>query len=143
MRAYFDSNLLVSYFLGQHQESLINGLLKKSASCAFVIVTSDVVFAEIEQVCGERARMLRQDFIDEFKALGKLSIVKRDAQALEEALALNEKTNARYGLNDFTHVLLAKKHADLFVTNDLKFKKMASEHIQTRDAGEFSRLLQP
>lgn len=141
MRVYFDSNLFVAFLLGQKYEAQVERALDKGIGCAFTLVSSPDVFAEVQIACQGTATLLLQKLIDDLKRAGKLEIVLRDEELTNQAVELNEKTGNKYGRNDFIHALLAKKHADLFVTNDLKFKPTANGIVTTKTIAEFLALL--
>lgn len=137
MRVYLDSNIYISYLLGEKNAEEIAGFLQISADCRFEIVASRTTFEEVAQICGDSAKMLLQQHLDEFRNAGKLTVVERSAEDLEQALIINEETRGEYGLNDIIHILLAKKHADMLVSNDKKLLPFASKSVKAKTVGKF------
>lgn len=137
MRVYPDANIYVSYLLGDAQEELAEEFFNKSASCRYEIVVSKVTFGEIQHVCGDRAGLLMQKHLNEFEKNGKIINVEKTDEDRKKALELNEKTNRKFGINDFLHAILAGQHADMLVTNDLEFKETASRIVRTLTLKEF------
>ncbi|MBI5036777.1 hypothetical protein HZC09_05535 [Candidatus Micrarchaeota archaeon] len=84
-----------------------------------------------------QAREAAEDVIDEFKDAKKLEIVQKTGKDTEDAIRLNSSAGGVFGVNDFTHALLAQRHADVFVTNDLKFIKTASLMVKTFTLEQF------
>jgi predicted nucleic acid-binding protein len=144
MKAYFDSNIYISFLLGEESEEVIGNIFVKGVECAFVIVSSPTVFAEIGKRCGGRGSLLLQMKLDELMGAGKIEIVRDSIEMDSEAAELNERTPGRLGLNDFVHALLAAKHADVFVTNDTELRKVASGKIRAVSLSDFEKeVLQP
>lgn len=137
MRVYADTNIYVAYLLGEKGEAEADRFFRRGIGCKFILVASNTIFSEIALACGGRALPLLQKHIDDFKDAGKLEVVEENEGQTEEARELNEKTGNRYGLNDFSHAILAKKHADLFVTNDFRFLGTASKIVKTKKLGNF------
>ena len=137
MKAYLDSNVFITYLLGQKGEDEIDLLLKKCAGCSFSIVSSTTVFAEIQSRCEGSATILLQKLSDDLERLGKLEIYAPDDETREKADDLNLQTGKRYGLNDFIHALLSSKKADFFVTNDFAFMPIASKYSNVKSVRSF------
>ena len=137
MKVYLDSNVYIAYLLGEKNADEIAGFLQISADCLFEIVASRTTFEEVAQICGDSAKILLQQHLDEFRGNKKLTIVERSAEDLERALIINEQTRGEYGLNDITHLLLAQKHADILVSNDKKLLPFASKFVKAKTVGEF------
>ena len=137
MRVYVDANIYIAYLLGENGEINADKFFKKGIECKFTIIASKTTFAEISLICGKRANILLQKHIDDFKNAGKLEVIEETNEQTQEALRLNENSKKKYGLNDFIHALLAKKHADVFVTNDFKFLATASKIVKTTQLESF------
>jgi predicted nucleic acid-binding protein len=137
MRAYLDSNVFITYLLGQKGEDEINLLLEKCAGCLFSIVSSTTAFAEIQARCNGRATILLQKLTDDLDRLGKLEIYAPDDETRERAEELNLQTGKEYGMNDFIHALLSSKKADFFVTNDFEFMPIASRYSNVKSVRLF------
>ena len=137
MKAYLDSNVFITYLLGQEGEEKIDYLLKKCAGCSFSIVSSTIVFAEIQARCEGRAAMLLQKLIDDLDGLGKLEIYAPDDETRKKADGLNLQSGNEFGINDFMHALLSGKKADLFVTNDFEFMPTAARYTAVKSVKSF------
>ena len=137
MKVYLDSNVYIAYLLGEKNADEIAGFLQISAACHFEIVASRTTFEEVAQICGDSAKMLLQQHLNEFRSAKKLTVVERSEEDLERALIINEQTRGEYGLNDITHLLLALKHANILVSNDKKLLPFASKFVKAKTVGEF------
>lgn len=137
MRVYLDSNIYIAYLLDEKNAEEIADFLRKSSDCLFEIVASRTTFEEVAQICGDSAKMLLLQHLDEFRSAKKLTIVERSAEDLERALIINEQTRGEYGLNDITHLLLAQKHADMLVSNDKKLLPFASKFVKAKTVRVF------
>lgn len=137
MKVYVDANVYVTYLLGQSGEGMADRFFRQGISCRFSIVASNTVFAEVAQRCGRSAMMLLQKTVDDFRNVGKLELVEPSEEDDESADRLDLQSGGKYGVNDFTHALLAKKYADIFVTNDEKFIPSATKLVRTFTMEEF------
>lgn len=137
VKAYLDSNVFITYLLGQDGEDEADCLLKKCAGCSFSIVSSTVVFAEIQARCDGRATMLLQKLTDDLDKLEKLEIFAPDDETRKKADGLNLQGGNEFGINDFMHALICGKKADLFVTNDFEFMPTASKYTAVKSARSF------
>lgn len=137
MKVYPDANIYITYLLGQKGEALTNRFFKQGLSCRFSIVASNTMFAEVAQRCKDEGNVLLQKNIDDFKKAGKLEMVEPSEEDDEMADSLDLKSGKKYGLNDFTHALLARRYADIFVTNDEKFAPAASKLVRTETLRRF------
>jgi PIN domain len=138
VNAYLDSNIYISYLLGQGHEELIGKVLKRGIGCAFTVVASPIVFAETGMRCMGRGDMLLKKTLDDFKKAGKITLVRNEMEIDLEASRLDEETGGVFGLNDFAHVLLASKYADVFVTEDRALRRTASRFVRTASLSEFA-----
>ncbi len=143
MKVYPDANIIVALVLGEEEEDLAELFLKKSADCLYSIVVSKTTFGEVSQRLENKGTLLLQKFIDDFTQAKKLEVIQKSKDDEEKAIELNEQTSGKFGVNDFIHALLAKKHADVFVTNDRLFTKKASGMVKTLSLGEFLMRLKP
>jgi predicted nucleic acid-binding protein len=137
VKAYLDSNVFITYLLGQEGEDEIDCLLKKCAGCSFSVVSSTVVFAEIQARCSGHATMLLQKLTDDLDRLGKLEIFAPDDETRKKADSLNLLGGNEFGITDFMHALLSGKKADLFVTNDFEFMPTASKYTKVKSVSSF------
>ncbi|MFA5108072.1 MAG: PIN domain-containing protein [Candidatus Micrarchaeia archaeon] len=137
MKVYVDANIYITYLLGEKGEADAEIFFKKGIGCKFIIVASKTTFAEISMICGGRANILLQKHIDDFKNAGKLEIVEKTLEDTQKAMELDLQSKNRYGINDFIHAILAKKHADILVTNDLKFLPTAAEIVKSSRLEKF------
>ena len=141
MRVYPDSNIYLSYILDDGQSAPAEEFFSRSASCLFEIVVSNTTFEEVQRRCENRAIMLIQNHLDEFKKAGKIHIVSKTPEENERAILLNSETGGEFGQNDFIHAILAYRHSDLFVTNDFRFMKNARTIANTLSLEQFLRTL--
>ena len=119
MKVYPDANIYITYLLGQKGEDEVVQFFKQGISCRFSIVASDTMFAEVARRCGQNSIILLQKNVDEFKKAGKLELIHENPEIFEGAgPRINRETGKEYGLNHIIHTLLAKEHADVFVTSD-------------------------
>ena len=137
MKAYLDSNVFITYLLGQKGEDEVDLLLKKCAGCSFSLVSSTTAFAEIQSRCKGHATLLLQKLVDDLDGLGKLEIYAPDDETWKKASDLNLQTGKEYGINDFMHALISSKKADWFVTNDFEFLPIASKYSKAKSVRSF------
>lgn len=137
MKVYPDANIYIAYLLAEKDEPLIDTFFRQGASCRFTIVASKTMFAEIAQICQGKSILLLQKHIDDFKEAGKLEIVDKTSEDVEKAIELDIKSGKKCGLNDFLHAILAKKYADVLVTNDAKLIPHASKIVRTMKMKDF------
>lgn len=142
MRAYLDANIYVCYLLGEEGEEEISELFGTCAGCKFEIIASKTVFAEVQKRCRTSATVLLQALIDRLLPIGKIRMVEMSDEDYEQADSLNSKTGGKFGINDFSHALLAAKYADVFVTNDRQFSPQASGLARTLSLAAFSHVLE-
>jgi predicted nucleic acid-binding protein len=135
MRVYVDANIYITYLLGQRGEENCNKYFKKSIDCHFSIVCSKTTFAEISMICGSESKLLLQKHIDEFKSAGKLEVVEKLEKDVE--IAIGEGETSGLGFNDIVHMILAKRHADIFVTEDRRLEEYASKEMEVRGLNDF------
>ena len=127
MKVYPDANIYVTYLLGQKGEEKADRFFKQGIGCRFSIVASDTMFAEVAQRCDKNGMMLLQKNIDDLRKAGKLEVVTYTPEEVDEAYEIVLKTCLKYGRNDVLHTILAKKYADIFVTNDRNLSDFASK----------------
>jgi len=120
MKVYPDANLYITFLLGQRGEEAANRFFRQGISCRFSIVASNTMFAEVAQRCGRSGIILLQKNIDDFKKAGKLEVHEVDKDETDEAVRMNLASGRRFGLNDMEHAIIARKCADIFVTDDKK-----------------------
>lgn len=137
VKAYFDANIYVSYLLGQTNCEIIDKIFKEGIKCKFSIVASTTIFREIANACEGCGLMLLQTHIDSFKAAGKLQIISESNEENRLAIELDEKTCHEYGENDCRHLIVAKKYADIFVTDDAKLQKLAAASARACTSRKF------
>lgn len=137
MKVYLDANIYVTHLLGQRGEEMVADFFRKSAACLFSLAVSKLAFAEVAQACNGTGIMLLQKHIDDFKSMRKIEVIEKTAEDDENAKLLNIQTGRKYGFNDCAHALLAKKHADVFVTDDKKLSELASQFVKTFTLKEF------
>ena len=118
MKVYPDANIYVTYLLGQRGEELADRFFKQGIGCRFSIVASDTMFAEVANRCGRTAILLLQRNIDDFRKGGKLEIHTVQKDETDEAVRMNIDSKLEFGLNDMEHSLIARKKADVFITQD-------------------------
>ena len=95
------------------------------------------MFAEVARRCGQNSIILLQKNVDEFKKAGKLELIHENPEIFEGADRINRETGKEYGLNDIIHTLLAKEHADVFVTSDGTLAEFASNYVKAMSLKEF------
>lgn len=105
--------------------------------CRFSIVASNTMFAEVAQRCQEEGKLLLQKNINDFRKAGKLEIIERTPEELKEALEMGVMTGQKFGRNDMLHSVLARNHADVFVTNDKNLAKHAAKTQKAMGLEEF------
>ncbi len=127
MKVYPDANIYVTYLLGQRGEAQADRFFKQGIGCRFSIVASNTMFAEVAQRCRNEGKMLLQKNIDDFRKAGKLEIIERTPEELKEAIEMTVELDGNFGRNDMLHSVLAKKYADIFVTNDRNLANFASK----------------
>jgi len=137
MKVYPDANIYITYLLGQRGEAMADCFFKQGIRCRFSIVASNIVFAEVAQRCQEEGKILLQKNIDDFRKAGKLEIIERTPEELKEALEMGIKTGQEFGRNDMLHSVLARNHADVFVTNDKNLAKYAAKIQKAMSLEEF------
>ena len=137
MKVYPDANIYITYLLGQKGEAQADLFFKQGIGCRFSIVASNTMFAEVAQRCREEGKLLLQKNIDDFQKAGKLEIIERTPEELKEALEMGIMTGQKFGRNDMLHALLARNHADIFVTNDKNLAKYASKTQKAMGIEEF------
>ena len=127
VNAYPDANIYITYLMGQRGEELAGKFFKQGIGCRFSIVASNTMFAEVAQRCGESAKILLQKNIDDLRNAGKLEIIEKTPEETRESVDMAVKVDGNFGRNDMLHTILAKKYADIFVTNDRKLAEFASK----------------
>ena len=137
MKAYFDANIYVSYLLGHKNCEIIDGIFKEGIKCKFSIVASNTIFREIANACKGSGIMLLQIHIDKFKAANKLQIIAESTEENRLAVELNEKTGHELGENDCRHLVVAKKYADVFITDDAKLCRLATSTFRACPSRKF------
>lgn len=142
MKVYPDANIFITLVLGETREDEAELFFKKSSDCLFSLVVSKTTFGEVNRRLEFKGILLLQKFIDDFTRAGKLEIIEKTGEDTEKAIILNARTSGEFGVNDFTHALLAKRYADVFVTNDFKFIKTASNIVKTESLEYFLKKLQ-
>ena len=135
MRVYPDANIYVTYLLGQKGEEAADRFFRQGIRCRFSIVGSDTMFAEVAQRCGNEGKVLLQKNIDDLKQAGKLEIIESTPEEKKEAAG--RAFGLDFGRNDVLHCILARKHADVFVTDDRGLAKFASKTQKALDLRAF------
>ncbi len=143
MKVYPDANVFVALLIDEPHGPAAELFFKKSADCLFDIVVSKTTLGEVSQRLENKGTLWLQNFIDEFKDAKKLEIVQKSEKETSEAIRLNQTTGGQFGVNDFIHALLVQRHADVFVTNDLKFFRTASRMVETLTLEQFLAILKP
>ncbi len=142
MRVYPDANVYVALLLGERDAGLANLFFKRSADCLFTLVVSKTTFAEVNSALGGRGTIWLQDHLDKFRGAGKLEVVEKDGRDVGDAHRLNLLAGGKFGLNDFLHALLAKRCADVFVTQDRAFARRACRMVKAMSLAEFLAALE-
>jgi len=137
MKVYPDANIYITYLLGQKGEALAVKFFTQGLECRFSIVASNTMFAEVAQRCEGNGLMLLQKNVDEFKGANKLEIIEKTPEELKEAVETAVKLGESLGRNDVLHTILAKRCADVFVTNDRNLLKFAQKSQNAMSLKEF------
>lgn len=133
MKVYADANIYITYLLGQRGEEKCDYFFKKSIECHFSIVCSKTTFAEIVMICGEEAKILLQNHVDEFRGARKLEIVQRLEEDMEVAMTKGKESGL--GFNDILHKILAERHADVFITEDKRLFEFSKKRCESERYG--------
>ncbi len=141
MRVYPDANIYLRLLLAEPGEELANRFFKRSADCLFDLAVSKTTFGEVNRRCEGRGSIWLQDHLDKFKGAGKLVVVEKSKEDAAGADRLNFETGNEFGVNDFLHALLARRHADVLVTDDFRFITPASKIVKTMSLSEFLEFL--
>ncbi len=138
MKAYPDANVYLSLFLGERNEGVAEQFFEKSLDCLFTVVASTVTFREIDRRLDGQATLLLGHHLKHFQEKGKIQVIRPDH--LEEQISLRRKENQPdIGLNDWRHIVLAERHADVLVSNDRLMLLRAKPFVRAVDLDGFIR----
>lgn len=122
MKIYPDTNIYIDYWDNRTDARLPLGefahiLFKRTISCEFTIVYSNLIVNEIGRHCSLSPRDVFKFFFKEFDGQGKLEFV--HGYSRDAAGQLSQRYNIP--LPDAIHILLAEKSNALIVSRDRHF----------------------
>ena len=122
MKIYLDTNIYIDYWDDRKDARLPLGefahtLLKRTLSCEFTIVYSDLVVNELSRHCALTDGEVFQYFFKELEQNGKLKFIRGYSREVAEQLANMHNVP----LADAIHILLAKQSNSLLVSRDKHF----------------------
>ncbi len=139
MKAYADSNVYLSYLLEERNWRQAEEFFGYCIEGRFTAVSSKFVWHEIIKYADCIGPLRLERFVSDLRGSGRLLNVDCTTEERDLALKLNLETADEFGYNDFMHAILASRHADVFVSNDLKFSPTASKIVKTMTLHEFLR----
>jgi predicted nucleic acid-binding protein len=132
-----DSDVFIAALSPHEEHSLIaQQLVRDIASGKYKAVSSSLIYGEVLSVGTGKQPIDLDDFVEQIR---NLSTTACDDDVCLKAGNLRLKHGTSLRLPDALHLVTAiKNKADLFITNDERLAKKATEHIPTKLLSEWA-----
>jgi len=126
LRVYVDANIFLNSWFSEGGKSeswrrYADQLFKRTIDCQFFLVISDLILHELSGQMSAPERSLESAHFGEFRACGKLKIVKIERNMHDEARRLVSQLPPHVThTKDAIHAIVAKKEGAVLVTRNIK-----------------------